>query len=420
MNRVTGVILASIVAIFVGTILVILLARGYTVDFRRKTLNPTGILVATSDPDGAQVFIDGQLKTATNNSIGLAPGSYRVKIQKEGFTPWEKRVEIKREEVFKTNVFLSPMLPELRPLTFSGSKNPILSPDGTKLAYSVDSASAQRNGVFVLDMAAFSLPVVPSDARQIHRNTPFLSLSDASFLWSADSKSLLAYFGELPAAPHQSWGEKINEQPVATTAAFTVAATTAYLLDADGSNENPSWVSGQLTSLLSQWEDYRKTKLASQTTKLDSRLKTAIATSAATLFFSPDETKILYQATASASLPPILTTYLPGKNPTPETRNLTSRKTYVYDLKEDKNYEITDCLLSTANCWWFPNSRYLLVHSDREIALVEYDGTNKAVIYTGPFVRRLVFPWPNGSKIVILSSLNAPVGVENLYAISLR
>ncbi|MBI3887687.1 hypothetical protein HY310_01305 [Candidatus Microgenomates bacterium] len=55
-----------------------------------------------------------------------------------------------------------------------------------------------------------------------------------------------------------------------------------------------------------------------------------------------------------------------------------------------------------------------------QIAVTEYDGTNKAVIFTGQFNPQAVFVWPNWSKVVILTSLGNTSAAENLYTINLR
>ncbi len=100
MNRVTLAVLATFFLLAAAVFVAIVLARGYSFNLDTRNLIPTGILVATSDPDGAEVLIDGKLKTATNNTINLPPGKYDIKIQKDGYTPWEKKVEVKKEEVF--------------------------------------------------------------------------------------------------------------------------------------------------------------------------------------------------------------------------------------------------------------------------------------------------------------------------------
>ncbi len=399
MSKATLAVLAALLFIFSGVIVTVALARGYRPDFDKRTLLPTGILVTTSDPDGAQVLIDGKLKTATNNTINLAPGKYPVRIQKDGFTSWEKQIEIKKEEVFKTNAFLFPALADLRPLTFTGALNPTVSHDQTKIVYGVASASARLNGldgngVWTMDAGRnLPAPILSSgDFRQIFRNSQVLTLSDANFLWSADNKQILAYFDSL-----------------ATPSA-------AYLLDTDRLNDAPPLVTDRLPVILEDWKNLTDARYAAQLAKLPQTLRTTLATSAGTLAFSPDETKILYIATSSAFLPNYLTTYLPGSDPTPEIRSITSGNQYVYDLKEDRNY-----FVSGLNLRWFPSSRHLLEVGANQIAVTEYDGTNKAALFSGSFSPNTVFVWPNWSKVVILTPLGSANGTgENLYTINLR
>jgi len=86
--------LASLALVFGLTLVVGFFVRGYRLDISSKTLRPTGILSATSVPEGAQVWINGKLKTATNQTITLSPGQYQVEIKKPGFTTWKKEITI--------------------------------------------------------------------------------------------------------------------------------------------------------------------------------------------------------------------------------------------------------------------------------------------------------------------------------------
>lgn len=389
------VVLTTLFVLAVAAAVAIFLARGYQLNISDRSLTGTGILVATSDPDGAEVFVDGKLTTATNNSLNLPPGTYQIAVKKDGYSSWEKKLSLKQEEVFKTNAFLFPRVPDLRPVTLTGALNPSLSPDGTKIAFSVASASGEKNGVYVLDMGRGPIvaPIISSgDLRQIYRTTPFLDLSGHHFSWSSDSRQILAE--------------------------STPSGTLVYLLEATSLNDSPRIVNSELTDLQSAWEESRRTILATQTGHLAPAVAATLATSAANLSFSPDESKLLYQATTSAWLPNYLSSYLPGTNPTPENRVLKPGQTFVYDLKEDRNYAIENCKLEIENCAWFPSSRHLITSTTTDISLVEYDGTNRSVVYAGPFVPDLVFSWPNWSKIVILTSLNG-LG-QNLYTINLR
>ena len=404
MSKTTLAVIIGIFIVITGTLLAILFASGYNLDLSKKELVPTGILVATSDPDGAEVLINDELKTATNNTINLPPGKYRVKIQKDGFTSWEKEIAIKSGEVIKTNAFLFPSLADLRPLSFTGAINPILSTDKTRIVYGVASASAQLNlanpnGVWIIDMGRLNVPtpiLSSADFRQIYQNLTSLSLSNANFAWSPDDKQVLAYFGNL-------------ENP-----------TLAYLLDTDRLNNNPPEVSSTVPDLLANWQKISDQKLTAQLTRLPLVIKSSLASSSADFSFSPDETKVMYTATASAILPVAITSYLPGTDPTPEIRNLTPGNTYIYDLKEDRNYLIENCKFQISNCNWFPSSRHLVVTGKDQISIYEYDGSNQSVVFNGPFVLGKVFAWPNWSKLVILTSLGSNNGTENLYTINFR
>lgn len=400
MNRSFLAITAALFIVILGSILAISYAKGYTLDINNKEVKPTGILVATSDPNGAEVQINGELKTATNNTINLDPGSYKVKIQLDGFYPWEKTIQIRQEEVFKTNVFLFPRVPDLRPLTLTGANNPSLSLDESKIAYGVASASAEKDGIWILDMGR-SLPgplAGNAEFRQISLNSDSQPFSQAKYLWSPDGRELIAYFGE----------------PLSLES--TPSGQVAYLFETDKINQNPPIITASLPEIVSDWKAQLDSRKQAQFNKLPPKLKTFFAENTIRAVFPPDESKILYEATRSATLVKQLKNLLPGTNPTKEERELKPGLTYVYDLKEDKNYKITG-----ENIKWFPSSRHLISHTDKEIAVMDYDGTNKAIVYAGPFTNGYIFPWPNWTKVVILTSLNLLAGTgENLYTINLR
>jgi hypothetical protein len=55
------------------------------------------------------------------------------------------------------------------------------------------------------------------------------------------------------------------------------------------------------------------------------------------------------------------------------------------------------------------------------ISIVECDGKNNVVVYTGNFESGFLTPWPDGGKIVIATSLNSDVTkLPNLYSIELQ
>src|ERR1700691_320290 len=108
--------LSILLLIIITTILVIMYGKGYRVFVQHgtPTISNTGILNLSSDPTGAQVFIDGHLTTATNNSLNLTPDKYSVTIVKDGYLPWKKDFEIQREVVSNANATLYPQAPSLQ------------------------------------------------------------------------------------------------------------------------------------------------------------------------------------------------------------------------------------------------------------------------------------------------------------------
>src|SRR5574337_328549 len=88
-----------ILFLLLGTAIVVFFGKGYRfgLDSNGPVISGTGLLVATSTPNGAEVIINGHLTTATDNTINLAPGEYDVKIFKDGYFPWEKKIEIQNE-----------------------------------------------------------------------------------------------------------------------------------------------------------------------------------------------------------------------------------------------------------------------------------------------------------------------------------
>lgn len=414
MNRRLLLAVLTLVILIATTMAVTLYAQGYRPNLTKKTVDTTGMLVASSDPQGAQVFLNERLTTATNNTLNLPPGEYQVRIAKDGFIPWEKKLKIEKGVVIQTQAFLFPQAPDFRALTSTGAISPTLSPDGSKIAYGVATASAQKTGVWILDLSDRPLSF-QSQSRQIAN-----SLTLAQFRWSPDSKQVLAS-----------------------------QSGTSYLLDADRLNDAPKNITSTLPLLLSNWDTDTKTNQDNRESSLKPTLLKILRDNAKIISFSPDESKILYTATQSATIPQIIKPPLPGADTQPEEREIKPQKIYIYDTKEDKNFYIAslpepaktekpktkqtvispipqppsslNLAPEISILQWFPTSRHLIYVEPDKISLMEYDGTNRHVVYAGPFENNYVFPTPNGSKIIILTTYNRAAGIApNLYTINLR
>ena len=385
---------SSLVGILVIAFLVIKLAQGYRPDISRRTLRPTGLLVATSIPDGAQLWLDGKLTSATNTTLNLSPDEYQVEIKKDGFSSWKKKLKIEKELVTKTDAYLFSTFPDFKALTFTGAAKPSLSPDGQKVVFAVSGASAGKDGLWILDLADRPLGLSREPRQIIQSALKGRDFAKGEYQWSPDSKQILV------------------------TLSLSKSKEENFLLDSDRLNPATDLidVTDNLVGIKQRWQQEEKIRQDAQLSKLPPKLLETIDSRVADIQFSPDETKILYTATASASIPQGIISPLPASSTQPESRNLEPGKVYVYDLKEDKNFSIGNY---SPKASWFPTSKHIFLVQKDKISIIEYDGTNLVDVYSGPFENSFAFPFPAGNRLLVLTSIGKDTP-PNLYAISLR
>lgn len=382
--------------ITLGTIAAILYATGYRVSLNGsgsgKIIEGTGLMVATSRPDGARVLVNEHLSTATNNTINLAPGEYDVVIEKDGYTLWKKKVIIKNGLVSEANALLFPVAPKLEAITTIGVSNVVMDSSGSLLAYTVSSSSAQKNGIYVLNMNSRPLIFIGASGTQLVTDIVD-QFSKARLTFSPDGKELLA---SLPNARY-------------------------YLLTTDAKNQNPRDVTNTLFLVERDWEQQTTERDKKTLETFSKNLKKAAGLYFKDMRLSPEGDKILYTASESATLPLVLKTKVPSLNSTSDQRNIKQGSIYVHDIKEDKNYQIAEVKAGDKpnQYFWHPDSRHLIYADDGKINVLEYDGGNHITVYSGPFLDNLVFPWPDGSSVAIIAKLSPNVPY-NLYRISLQ
>lgn len=384
------------ICLVIATIAVVLYGKGYRFGLGegKIELKGTGLLVAKSLPDGAQVLIDGKLKTATDNTINLPPGQYRLTISKEGYFPWEKRIRIQTEVVTRTEALLIPTAPKLESISDVGARNPVIDPTLTKIAFAVASQSAIRNGIYVFDMKSNPLLTLQGSSTQIVDDSlDFFSESKIS--WSPDGKDIIA-----------------------TVSAASPFPTT-YLLDTDRVNSPPFNITSTLPSVDATWTRIRNSKQKAVLDSFPRPVRGMAGKDFTVLSFSPDLNKILYQASRSATLPVVIKPRLIGVNSTPETRSIEQGQIYVYDVKEDRNYKM-DSNNFNGSYSWFTDSKHIIFVRDHELRIIDFDGLNDTTVYAGPFIENYIFPWADATRIVILTNLGNSRITPNLYTISLK
>lgn len=396
----TAIFIFTVCIILIVSVIVIFYGRGYRFNFKQKTIGSTGLISATSTPNGATIFIDNKKIGATNTTITIKPGWYTILFIKEGYQPWEKNIRVQGEVVAQANATLFPSNPSLSAITTQGVQTPTLSPDGTKLAFVIPTRESttntaqltQKTGIFILDLVDKPLGL-NRDARQILKNET-LSLSEATISWSPDSKQLL-----------------VDTKTAKNT-------TASYLVDTDKLNEfaKPVYVR---KDIMQDWETGKQLKESEKLSTLAPEFVTIATQSMKIIAFSPDEEYVLYEATQAATIPTVINPPLVGSNPTEDVRDIKPYSIYTYSIKEDRNFLIGEAKNLTLQ--WLPTSRHLITIGKTTIDIMDADGINRKTLYSGPFWDTFVAPWANANKLIILTNLNPTASsLPNLYGVNLQ
>ena len=394
-----SLLLISIVSVSIVllTLIISFIARGYKINLKQGTiLTATGILSATSEPKAASVYLDDKLVTATDNTLNLNPNTYTVKIVKDGYLPWQKTIQIKKETVYQTNTQLFRSVPDLKPITYTGAINPVVSPDNTKIVYAVASASASvDNGLYVMELNnTFSLNFSKNNAKQLSQNLPNINWPDFTFKFSPNSRQILA---------------------------TNKTKTVSYLISLDTviNPKNLYDVTPTLTTIENDWKNQLSQLMSTKITKIPAALQNFVSTtSAQDLLFSASEEKILYLAQKDGDLEQNIVTPPPSQSTQTQSRNIKQGNYYVYDLKDDTNFLIGS-QKDIFNLSWLDSSDNIVFTSQQNIKVADYDGTNQQTLFIGNFNPSMVFPMPNGNGITTLISPYQGA-LENLYTISIK
>lgn len=375
------------VLIFFLTILIVGLAgtyvsfyaRGYRFNLQTLKFDPNGILVIKSEPDGAQVYINGNFKAITNTNLPLAPGTYDVEVKKDGFFTWSKRLTVEKEIVTQVNASLFKTAPSLSPVTSGGASSPTASPDGRRIGY------IDPQGLWVIDV--YSLPL--GFSREPRRITDG-NLSGATFEFSPDGSKIL----------------------LTTSQGVFLLQSNTFTPQAERVN-----LASQKQSILNEWKNEKRIANLTIVRNLPPELSEIFLRKTASLVPSPDGQMILYTASASATLAEGLIPPLPGASTQKQERTIEVGKTYVYDIKEDRNFFISEASHKPV---WLPTSRQLLLAEEGKIIIMDYDGTNKQEVYKGAYIFPFAYPFSNSSKILILTNLGSDSNAPNLYSLTIK
>jgi len=428
-----------------GTVILVsgaiyLFASGYQFNLSTQSLQGKGIIITNSYPNDSELIINGKLEGVTPKTLYLSPGTYTVSIQKEGYTKWTKTYHIKKEVVYRTDALLFYLNPSLSPLTNRGVIRPTRSPSGDVVVYIKPQAAEQAttplpseeesSGIFLRSLGSRTLSLF-SGTNLLLPFSQFpgrADLAKTEILFSPDEKNILVLFNA-------------EDNTLITVYLISIANPDSYLD-----------VSLSYQTLLERWDnetqDLREKIIEAQHQKIQQALRKG----AYLLQFSPDDKKLLYFGIGTVSLPRVINPPIQSTSPVTEVRNIRPGYFYVYDLKEDRNYELnlfpqqSQTLLQSVtklsqtqntnqidhvermlqrqslfgSIAWFSNSKNLVQNQEDTISMVEYDGKNRTVVYSGPFEQSL-FGTTSDGQVLILTNLNPKRNsLPDLYAISIK
>lgn len=372
MKRLVSALLIVLFFLSVGYILLIY-ATGKRLT-RDGELVGVGIIQIDTTPDNSKVYLNGKHKEDGDTNLeNLRPGKYTIKIEKDNYSPWQKEIEVIEGKITPLKVKLFPSNPSLTAASFNGVNLPQISPDGRKIAYG--SQTEGKKGIWIIDLQDRQLFFNSNTQRQIVFDTDIFSFSNSNFLWSPDNQSILV--------------EVKNN---------TTGAVSAFLLNQENLNESPEDVTVRLTEIKKNWSLEAEKSKQDKLNQFGKEIR-ELATNAQEVLFSEDNSAVIIINSDQTAV-----VYDTKPSPVPGAKPL-----QINLPAADKYF------------WFQDGTKHIVVLEKNTVSIMDTDGTNKASIFTGDFDKEAVFPWPDGTRLVLTLNLNSRSNpLPNLYTIDLR
>ncbi len=365
------------------TTLIFLYTSGYRInrgDKETVNLATTGMVSAKSIPDGASVFMDDELVTATNDTIsGVEPGIHNLRIVKKGYEEWSKDIEVFEALVTDITAVLVSQSPMFEPLTNTGARNPSASPSHNQLAYF--SKDEENPGVWIIPINQGGLNLFRANPSVVLEDTKVNKYSDGkSISWSPDEKELLV---------------ETND-------------SVFYLVDLETGTAQSA---NDADAIKADWNAKLKKKREDFVSKLDILENMKEMALSDQVIWSPDEKKFLFTEQNGDMLQ--YKVYNMEK-PLPVGEKV---ETLVFEKNiNEPQPEIT----------WYADSYHLILTEGNvlednwgTISLIRIDGTNKVEIYSQSLHSPYVYSVPSGDKIIILTTFKSGDQTD-LYTVGIR
>jgi hypothetical protein len=342
----------------------------------------TGMIGGKSIPDGASVYLDDKLVTATDDTIaGVKPGMHNIKVVKKGFLEWNKEIEVYEQLVTDITAVLITQSARLEPLTNTGAKFPSISPSLTKVAYF--SFDDEKPGISLIPLTGVNLGLFKTNPTVVIEDTQYTTYSTGEeIIWSPDENNLL----------------------------IKSSNGTHYLIDL-ASNSAQTTLNPE--EILAEWKEELREKREDFVNNSvfvvpEDIMEIALSEEAS---WAPDEKKFLYTKEEGDQIQYWVYNF---EVPIP-----VGEKTESLVFSTDKNSP-------QPNVSWYTDSFHLiLVEGDVEnektgtVSLIRIDGTNKTEIYNNTLYSDVALSSPGGDKIIIVTSFKSGEQTD-LYTVSIR
>jgi hypothetical protein len=372
------------IAVIIGiTTALFLYTSGYRLEKGEEEdidISKTGMVSAKSIPEGASVFLDDELRTATNDTVaGLKPGTHNIRIVKKGFLEWEKDIEIFEELVTDITSVLVSQSPRIEPLTNTGARNPTISPSLSKIAYF--SSDTEEPGIWIIPLSGSGL--------NLFRLNPTVAIQDTRFT-------------------KYSFGKSIEWSPDENSLLVQGADDGYFLID---NQTNTAETVTNIEEIKLDWKEKMEKKRSDFLEKLEIPEELAEAAQAEDTMWAPDEKKFLYKTLNNGQL---------------EYRVYNMERPLPIGEKINNLVFTTDPNTAQPNLSWYSDSFHLiLVEGDIEnenrgsINMIRIDGTNKTELYNNTLYSDKAYSAPGGDKVIILTSFKSAEQTD-LYTVSIR
>lgn len=343
-------------------------------------LTITGLINAKSIPEGANVYVDGILRTATDGTVpGVEPGFHNLSIVKNGFVTWNKNLEVFPELVTDITAVLVSQSPRLEPLTNTGARQPTISPSLNKLAFFSKDGTAP--GVWVIPLTGEALSLFRTNPYVVLEDSPTNFFSRGKTLeWSPEEDLLLV--------------EDVNGlfHIVDLDSGTAVATATPELLR-------------------EEWALELSEKRVDFIERLDIPEELREVATADTTQWAPDDKKFLYKTNTGGSIEYRIYNM---EKPIPIGEKV---ETVAFTIPSDQPQPTVT---------WYADSFHLILAEGNieetqrgTVSIIRIDGTNKTELFSNTLYSDRVFSSPGGDKVVILTSFKSGEQTD-LYTIGIR